>query len=428
MLGDTVQFPLTLQRLDKDRLIAGYDFIREAVVRTLGATMGRGWGSASYIQYDTSEFTGVETSGSIGIGYAVLVTSTHAGYGAAPAGKAILYDPERASQAGNTSVAVTTDTKWIQFRRLEDDGADVGDQVQWVAGVPIVNPSTPKAVREYVEFRQTTALAPNASVSDGWFPLARVTWAGNIPTVETLHFLDGPTAKYTGGIEFGHLAGAGDSVDNLLSGILPALRLLFAQVYQIIDSEYAFDVFGNTDAVGTEAIALPQDVPYGLRQLATSIGEASKWKNMRNLTSGLDTAVRTTALLRVSTTGDYGGLLWVDPHVDYDSVQGVSIATESDLDTFGAGLKAQMTATGCCAIRLSHPTTPPVVDHVLLQGIDDGVYPWSYIGQIKFEAGELGIGTDAETWFAIRTQSLNSTDVNGMAFVEVKALSNWWAV
>ena len=427
MLGDTVQFPLTLHRLDKDRLIAGYDFIREAVVRSLGATHGRGWGSASYIEYDTTDFTGTETSGSIGVGYGVLVTSTHDVLGTPPAGRAILHDPARESQVGHSSVAVTTATKWIQFRRQEDSTADEITQTHWNAGNP-VQVASATSVREYVEFRSTTADAPNSSITDGWFPLARVTWAGNIPTVETIHFLDGPVCTHAGDVTFGAL-GAVDGAPNATAGILADLRRLFAQVYMLIDSDYDFAVTGSVSTTG-EAVSVPQAVPKGLRQLATGLEEATKFKDMLNVSTSLTTQVRTAALLRVTATGSYSGTLWAGAHTDVDVIEGISIATAGDLDTHAPGLKASMGANGCLAIRFAHSTASPIIDHVLLQniGTESQVAVWSYVGQVRFDPGDLGVGTDGETWVALCCRNLDATLYNGTCFVEAKTLSDWWTV
>lgn len=286
--GDRVQWPLTLEQLVLDDLEGISELLEQTIARTVSGILGRAWGMVFDATFDTSEFTGAADPATVYIGKTMFLTSfkpaTSGGVTdtTEAEGRAIWYDPARAEQT-QTGVVITPGvTNWLLFRP-NYVSSDVSNRFHWSAGAPIVA-SAATRVREVVEFLAVGSTDSETLHTGGWAAFARVKWSGNIPTIETLGLLDGPTYQYHEDVHMGRPTPPVDGLD----GIAGYLRSVVAQVTMLLDSGWQFDASGVTLIQG-------DPVSFGLEQPSRGI---------KQINDALD------SMLAESNSSSAGGTTW----------------------------------------------------------------------------------------------------------------------
>jgi len=411
MLGDRVQFPLALQRLVKSDLLSIQSLLTDTLVRSIAGVLGRAWGAASYIDYDTSAFSvdPVPASGVVNIGHGLLVGVM--GYDdpsptadITPYGGVYVHDPDRPAQAGSSSVSLTGGVhRFILFRRTERTDQGIASRV-WLnvaTGALEIDPSTPTEVHEVIEFTASATITTGL-ITDDWFPMATVSWDAGVPTITSIPFIEGPTHVLDGGFV------SPPPSDATGVGLVSQLQALWSQMRAVLSSD---------DPGG---VVVPMAPTRGLAEinaiLDTGVGARAQ---VLGAGAGLSTYYFVADGI-LSMTGSYVGNIITDVTAGYPGgplvgpdVLNVLVATQAQLDAHSA-ITYPASGDGYAVLRILFPATVQrLVRSVQLTTRSSLAIPGyiaSHYGTERFAAGV--VSTFNEVWVHVQVLDFAGAPVN----------------
>lgn len=172
--GDTVQFKLTNQRVDKKDLVDMQDLPLEALQRALGGLLGKTSGAVTKVEGTFDSITQTLT-----LGPCVLYWGNDGILGkdlvdTPLRGGVVIHDPDRPAQNGNSTVDLTGFTTGRLFFRRRTADADYDNRAFYPSpgsGEQVATTAT--RLREWVEFAVTTTTdSITYNSTEGWYHFA----------------------------------------------------------------------------------------------------------------------------------------------------------------------------------------------------------------------------------------------------------------